>query len=161
MKALIEKLASGNAVFETPDAEISENRIAVELEQGENWRGEISIKGKHGMPVKGIVFSTDNHVSFENNQFYGIHNTVKYVVSSRNMLEGQIISGTISIITTAGDYAIPFAITIKKKEINSSIGNITDLKGFVRLVKNSYDEALILFLSKEFKDFFLRTKIAR
>lgn len=156
MKALIEKLASGNAVFETPDAEISENRIAVELEQGENWRGEISIKGKHGMPVKGIVFSTDNHVSFENNQFHGIHNTVKYVVSSRNMLEGQIISGTISIITTAGDYAIPFAITIKKKEINSSIGNITDLKGFVRLVKNSYDEALILFLSKEFKDFFLR-----
>ena len=33
MKALIDKLASGNAVYETPDAEISENRIAVELEQ--------------------------------------------------------------------------------------------------------------------------------
>ena len=49
MKALIDKLASGNAVYETPDAEISENRIAVELEQGESTYGEIAINGKHGM----------------------------------------------------------------------------------------------------------------
>lgn len=72
MKALIDKLASGNAVYETPDAEISENRIAVELEQGESTYGEIAINGKHGMSVKGIVFSTDNHIEFENNQLMGL-----------------------------------------------------------------------------------------
>lgn len=41
MKTLIEKLASGNAVYETADARISENRIAVELEQGESCRGRL------------------------------------------------------------------------------------------------------------------------
>ena len=56
MKALIDKLASGNAVYETPDAEISENRIAVELEQGESTYGEIAINGKHGMSVKVLFF---------------------------------------------------------------------------------------------------------
>lgn len=156
MKALIDKLASGNAAYEMADAEISENRIAVALEKGESYHDEIMIKGKNGMSVKGVVFSTDSHISFENNQFNGVNNTVKYAVSSKNMYEGQIISGTISIITTAGDYAIPFAITMKKKVINSSIGNINDLAGFVKLVKLSYDEALILFLSKEFKEFFLK-----
>ena len=156
MKALIDKLASGNAVYETPDAEISENRIAVELEQGESTYGEIAINGKHGMSVKGIVFSTDNHIEFENNQFNGINNKVKYVVSSKNMYEGQVISGTISVITTAGDYAIPFGITVKKQVITSSIGEITALTDFVKLVRVSYDEALLLFLSKEFKTYFFK-----
>ncbi len=156
MKALIEKLASGSYVYETPDAEISENRIAVHLETGSSVQGEISIKGKNDQSIKGVVYSTDSHISFENNQFNGVNNTVRYTVTTKNMGEGQICSGTISIVTTAGDYAIPFSITVKKKEIESTIGKIADLKGFVRLVQESYDEALILFLSKEFKEYFLK-----
>lgn len=156
MKALIERLAAGNSVYETPDAEISENRISLNLEMGSSTQGEISIKGKNGKSVKGVVYSTDNHLTFENNQFNGINNTVKYMVSTKNMIEGQICSGTISVVTTAGDYAIPFGITVKKKEIQSTIGNIPDLKAFVKLVQVSYDEALILFLSKEFREYFLK-----
>lgn len=156
MKALIDKLASGNSVYETPDAEISENRIAVELEPGEIFHGEINIQGKNGMSVKGVAFSTDSHLTFENNQFHGISNKVKYTVTGKNMYEGQILSGTISLVTTAGDYAIPFGITIKKRKITSAIGEIEDFEDFIKLVKQSYDEALILFLSKEFKEFFLK-----
>lgn len=142
-----------------PDAEISENRIAVELETDSVANGEISVKGKNGMNVKGVVFSSDSHVTFENNQFNGVNNTVKYIVTSKNLNEGQICSGTISVVTTAGDYAIPFAITVKKKEINSTLGNIADLDDFVKLVQESYDEALILFLSREFKEYFLKDDI--
>lgn len=156
MKALIERLAAGNSVYETPDAEISENRISLNLEMGSSAQGEIKIKGKGQKSVKGVVYSTDNHLTFENNQFNGIDNNVKYIVSTKNMLEGQIISGTISVVTTAGDYAIPFGITVKKKEIQSTMGNIPDLKAFVKLVQESYDEALILFLSKEFREYFLK-----
>lgn len=156
MKALIERLAAGNSVYETPDAEISENRISLNLEMGSSTQGEICIQGKNGKSVKGVVYSTDNHLTFENNQFNGIHNTVKYMVSTKNMSEGQICSGTISVVTTAGDYAIPFGITVKKKEILSTIGNIPDLQAFVKLVQESYDEALILFLSKEFREYFLK-----
>ena len=36
MKTLIEKLALGNAAYETPDAEIEEKRISVELEAGDS-----------------------------------------------------------------------------------------------------------------------------
>lgn len=156
MKALIDKLASGNAVYETPDAEISENRIAACLEADDTVCGEINIKGKNGRNIKGIVISNDNHVTFENNQFNGVNNTVKYVLSSRNMAAGQILSGTIHVITTSGDYAIPFAITVKKKEIQSTVGAVTDLQEFVQLVKRSYDEAILLFLSKVFKEHFLK-----
>lgn len=156
MKALIEKLASGNAVYETADAQISENKIAVELETGDTVEGEISIKGKNGMAVKGIVYSTDSHLSFEYNQFHGVSNKVHYIADGRNLIPGQICSGTISIVTTAGDYAIPFSITVKQKEIDTTIGKITNLEQFVKLVQKSYDEALILFISKDFARFFLK-----
>ena len=157
MKLLMEKLASGNANYETPDVEISENRIAVELCCNETAEGEISIVGKNGLPVKGVAFSTDEHVTFENNQFYGVNNTLHYNISARNLYEGQVCSGTISVITTGGDYAIPFGITIKKSEVLSTNGNVESLKDFVHLVQESYDEALLLFMSKEFRRYFLKT----
>lgn len=156
MKSLMERLATGVSNYETPDAEISENRIALELETGAFAQGEISIRGKGQRSVKGVVFSSDSHITFTNNQFSGINNLVKYTASTKNLREGQICSGTISVVTTAGDYAIPFAITIKKKEIDSTIGKISTLEDFVKLVRESYDEALILFLSKEFKEYFLK-----
>ncbi|MCR5737308.1 MAG: DUF5717 family protein [Eubacterium sp.] len=156
MKLLMEKLASGNAAYETPDVEISENRIAVELHEGECVEGEISVVGKNGLPVKGIAFSTDDHVVFENNQFYGVNNTLHYKISGKNLYEGQVCSGTISVITTGGDYAIPFGITVKKDEITSTTGSINTLQDFLQLVQESYDEALLLFMSKEFRNHFLK-----
>lgn len=156
MKALIERLASGNAVYETADAVISENKITVELETGDTLEGVISIRGKKGMAVKGIVYSTDSHLTFEYNQFNGVMNKVHYIADGRNLIPGQICTGTISIVTTAGDYGIPFSIKVKPKEIDTAIGKITDLEQFVELVQQSYDEALILFISKEFPEFFLK-----
>ena len=159
MKTLIEKLALGNAAYETPDAEIEEKRITVALETDSIAQGSIHIKGKNNMAVKGVVFSTDSHITFENNQFNGINNTVTYTVTSKNMSEGQSCNGTVCIVTTAGDYELPFAISVRKKEIESTIGKIADLKGFVGLVQQSYDEALILFLSKDFQKYFLKGDI--
>lgn len=156
MKALVERLASGASSYETPDAEISENRIAHVLECGESAQGEISINSKNDLSIKGVVYSTDSHIVFSNNQFHGVNNKVRYIVNSDNLYEGQICEGTISVITTGGDYAIPFGITIKKTKIDSTIGEIESLDDFVKLVKESYDEALILFLSKEFREFFLK-----
>lgn len=156
MKALIEKLASGNAEYETADAVISENKITVELETGDTAEGDISIRGKNGMAVKGIVYSTDSHLSFAYNQFYGVTNKVHYIVEGNNLIPGQICTGTISIVTTAGDYGIPFSIKVKPKEIDTAIGKITNLEQFVELVQKSYDEALILFISKDFTEFFLK-----
>ena len=39
MKTLIDKLAAGVSTYEMPDAEVLENRIAVELETGDYKRG--------------------------------------------------------------------------------------------------------------------------
>ena len=155
MKALVEKLASGISVYETPDAEVSENRIMATLECGQVKEGEISIKSKNGLPIKGVATSTDSHIVFENPSCNGCDNQVKYKIVSDNLYPGQILSGTISLVTDAGDFAIPFGITMAEKGIDTMIGEIKDYDGFVKLVRESYDEALIVFLSKEFREFFL------
>ena len=56
MKTLIDKLAAGVSTYEMPDAEVLENRIAVELETGDYKRGELNIKSKNNLPIKGVVF---------------------------------------------------------------------------------------------------------
>ena len=92
MKTLIDKLAAGVSTYEMPDAEVLENRIAVELETGDYKRGELNIKSKNNLPIKGVVFSTDNHITFENNQFNGINNVIRYSVSSKNLSLLQILT---------------------------------------------------------------------
>lgn len=156
MKALVEKLASGVSTYETPDAEVSENRIMVTLECGNTAEGEISVKSKNGLPIKGVATTTNSHVVFPAPSFNGVDNQVKYKIVSDNLYPGQIISGTISLVTDAGDFAIPFGITMSKKGIDTMIGEIKDYDGFVKLVRESYDEALIVFLSKDFKEYFLK-----
>ena len=161
MKALIERLAAGNCTFDTPSAVISENKIDIEIHSDDVYHGEISVVGKENKAVKGIVFSTDSHLSLERESFEGVNNTIKYTVVGNNLLVGQVVTGTVSIITTGGDYAIPFIITIKSRKLTSAIGELETLEDFVELVKKNYDEALILFLSKEFKSVFLKDEYSR
>ena len=161
MKALIERLAAGNCTFDTPSALISENKIDIEIFSDDVYHGEISVVGKDNKPVTGVVFSTDNHLIIDNNSFEGVNNTIKYTVVGTNLLVGQVVTGTVSIVTTGGDYAIPFIITIKSRKIMTAIGEIENLEAFVELVKRNYDEALILFLSKEFRSVFLKDDHAR
>lgn len=156
MKNLIERLAAGVSSYEMPDADVLEKRIAVELETGDYYQGEINIVSKNGLAIKGAVFSTDSHITFENNQFNGVNNIIKYTINSKNFEKGQICTGDISIVTTAGDFGIPFSITVKKKELQSTLGKIGSYDDFLELINKSYDEALILFLSKDFKEYFLK-----
>ena len=156
MKVLMERLASGNVSYEIADALISENKITVELDADETIEGDIAIVGKNSMDIKGIAYSSDSHFVFRYNQFNGIKNRLHYIINGKNLVPNKVCIGKINIITTAGEFEIPFEIKVKEREIVTVIGVLKTLEDFVEYVRTNYDEALILFISKEFSEYFLK-----
>ena len=67
----------------------------------------------------------------------------------KNLVPNKVCIGKINIITTAGEFEIPFEIKVKEREIVTEIGVLKTLEDFVEYVRTNYDEALILFISKE------------
>ena len=152
----MERLASGNVSYEIADALISENKITVELDADETIEGDIAIVGKNSMDIKGIGYSSDSHFVFRYNQFNGIKNRLHYIINGKNLVPNKVCIGKINIITTAGEFEIPFEIKVKEREIVTEIGVLKTLEDFVEYVRTNYDEALILFISKEFSEYFLK-----
>lgn len=151
MKALIERLAIGNVDYETPQANISQDDINIELNIGDTQEGRFSVKSVTGMNIKGVVYSSDSHLRILNGQFLGKDNTVRYEVNTECMHPGEHVEGKIDIVTNAGEFSIPFKINVREENITTTEGVIKDLKDFTRLVQVSYEEAVKLFMSKEFK----------
>lgn len=151
MKTLIEKLATGNADYELPVAEVSQKNIFIEAQTNQIVEGELIVKSKSLKDIKGIAYSSDSHLVLHNSQFLGRENIIKYEVNTDNIAPGDYILGKISIITNAGEFVVNFKITVAPEEILSTEGAITNLDEFTRLVQVSYEEALKMFMSKEFK----------
>lgn len=114
----MERLASGNVSYEIADALISENKITVELDADETIEGDIAIVGKNSMDIKGIAYSSDSHFVFRYNQFNGIKNRLHYIINGKNLVPNKVCIGKINIITTAGEFEIPFEIKVKEREID-------------------------------------------
>lgn len=151
MKTLIEKLAIGNVDYEVPQARISHNSFDMVLAKGEVAFGSFNIRSESNMNIKGVVYSSDYHLKLKNDQFLGKDNTIRFEANTDHLYPGDEIEGKIDIVSNAGEFTVGFKIAVKEENIMSSQGTIKDLKDFTKLVQYNHEEAIKLFMSKEFK----------
>ena len=151
MKALIEKLAIGNVDYEVPKAQISHNSFDMVLAKGEIAYGSFNIRSESNMNIKGVVYSSDYHLKLKNDQFLGKDNTIRFEANTEHLYPGDDVSGKIDIVSNAGEFSVNFNIHVKEENIESSMGPINNLEDFTKLVQYSHEEAIKLFMSREFK----------
>lgn len=151
MKALIEKLAIGNVDYEVPKAQISHNSFDMVLAKGEIAYGSFNIRSESNMNIKGVVYSSDYHLKLKNDQFLGKDNTIRFEANTEHLYPGDDVSGKIDIVSNTGEFSVNFNIHVKEENIESSMGPINNLEDFTKLVQYSHEEAIKLFMSREFK----------
>lgn len=156
MKTLIEKLANGNVEYILPQAKVSDEKIDITVKAGEKNIFEFSIDSVNDRDIKGVVFSTDSRIEVLNNQFFGRHNTIKLYICAKYIEPGTRIEGRIEITSNAGEIKIPCTANVIPVELDTGVGSVNSLKDFMKLVSFDYEEALKLFLSKNFKTFVLK-----
>lgn len=151
MKATIDKLAVGKIEYNTPNIELSVNRIEDTVETGNYFDGNLSISGVNEALVKGVVYSTNSRIEIITPQFNSVHSVIKFSVNTMDICDGEHVKGNICIVSNAGEFVVSIDIKVLDYVIESSIGKIENFFHFTNLVQLNYEEAYKLFVSKDFK----------
>ncbi|MBO5550540.1 MAG: hypothetical protein J5966_01155 [Lachnospiraceae bacterium] len=79
---------------------------------------------------------------------------ISYEIDPSGFDPGTVFKGNISIISNQGEERLPVTLSVVKKKISSSIGQVRNLFHFTNLAKEDFAEAAGLFYSEEAKGIF-------
>ena len=68
MRRRLEQLLNGRFEYEVPHLLLSETEVALTLDEGQNFRGELNIGAEDGRRVKGIVTTDHQRIVLAKNQ---------------------------------------------------------------------------------------------
>ncbi len=161
MKDKLLHFARGNFSNAHAKIHLSKNSINIKTEEGRDYHGSLLIGNDAGISMKGILYSECSHIRFENGQFAGTENCIKYVFSPGRLTAGEKISGEICIISSCGEVSIPVNAEVVVPTVETKESRISNLNEFAEYAKKHPGEAIDIFCSEEFVPVFLYRDINR
>ncbi len=159
MKEVIDKLYLGIIEYDIPVPVISVSEIKLQVNATSVKEGIISITSKNAVPIKGVAYSTHEKFKIISRDFNSTDVVIKYQIDTTYSEKNDRIEGVVNIVTNAGEFNIPFDISVGQNSADTTIGNVKNIFHFTNLVQTSYDEALKLFCSDKFREVFLKDDI--
>ena len=150
MKEKIEKLSKGIFEYELQDILLSDTLIRIKVEAGRVFCGSFLIKNRGGLKMKGILYSSCEHMRLKTTHFVGELNEIFYEFDAVYLQPDKEIKGEISIISDCGEVLLPFQVKVVMPYAMSSLGKIRDLFQLTNLAKINWEEAKAVFVSDEF-----------
>lgn len=154
MKEIIGKILEGNFDYDNGSLDFSCSKLEISLRPGETAEGVFRIFGTEGKPLEGEVFSSDMRMECLTRQFTGSGEEIGYRFCSEELEEGDVVKGEFYVISSQGEYYLPYVVTVEHTQIESSLGSIKNLFHFANLAKVNPGEAVSLFYSPEFSKVF-------
>ena len=107
MKDKVERLAKGIFEYEQPDVLVSEESLSVEVSAGEAFCGKFSVHNRDLSVMKGVLYSSDELLVLEEQQFVGTDNEIRYTVHGEYATPGEVHRGVITIVSEYGEKFTP------------------------------------------------------
>lgn len=154
MQKRLEELALGRCSSHSSVLQFSVEKINFEVVEGADYTGEFFIESVDGTMVKGTIDSTSPRMECHNPRFQGEKIKQTFQFHSEGLVEGDFQKGSFHIISSQGEYDIPFTVSISRNYADSSIGKIKSVFDFANLARNSYEDAVKVFGQPEFMHIF-------
>ncbi len=159
MKEVIDKLYLGIIEYDLPTPIVSVSEIKMKVNAASVKEGIITITSRNSVPIKGVVYSTNEKFKIINRQFNSTEAVIKYVIDTTYSEKNDRIEGVVNIVSNGGEFNVPYDIEVGQTSADTTIGNVKNIFHFTNLVQTSYDEALKLFGSNKFREVFLQDDI--
>ena len=150
MQEVINQILEGNFDYENGSLDFSCTKIELSIQKGQKVEGSFHIYGVPGTFTSGTVLSSDIRMECLNTEFIGTDEDISYCFHGETLEEGDVVKGNFYIISTHGEYYIPFVVMVEHSVLESSIGGIKNLFHFANLAKSNWQEAVKLFYSPKF-----------
>ncbi len=147
----MEKLVSKRG-REQGSLSFSESKIEITLKQDDLYEGYFEIECSDDGVMEGYIYSSSIRMQAGVRFISGNKIAVPYEFDSSGMNQGDVLKGNFMIVSSFGEYILPFAVSISHEVIESSLGSIRNLFHFTNLAKSDWDEAVRVFYSPGFID---------
>lgn len=149
MKERISQIAKGIIGKEPPVFTVTPDKISRKIEAGKSISCDLMIRTRSEFPIKGLVLTSDPHITISCNGFAGYVCRVLLEVRAGLGEEGKNIEGHLTIVTEAGEMEIPYSIPIVSAEgLREELPETVEQ--FARMAQENWKKASDLFLSPLF-----------
>ncbi len=149
-RAVIEKVLEGNTFRRKGSLSFSCPKVEISLKAGESAEGSFTVTGGEGLPLLGIVRTGDIRMKCLTQEFTGSPATIRFSFDSMGLDEGEKARGEFKIISSQGEYTLPYMARVAPKVFETSLGQIKNLFHFANLAKTNWQEAVKVFYSSDF-----------
>lgn len=154
MREIADKLVNGFFEYSTGKLVFSVPKIDENVEAGKIFEGSFTLKSVGETLVSGNIYTSSMRMICRTDYFEDVEKEVKYVFDSTGLEAGDVVKGDIQVVSSAGEYYVPFVFSIVHATIESSLGSIRNLFHFTNQAQINWDEAVSLFYSPEFLQVF-------
>ncbi len=154
MHEIVEKLLNGFFDYDNGKLSFSVSKIEEVIQAGEIYEGSFSIESLDDRPASGNVYTSSMRLVCRVDSFNAKNVNVTFLFDSTGLEPGDTVKGDVQIVSNKGEYYIPFAFSIVRSIVKSSMGNVRNLFHFTNQAQTSWEEAVSLFYSREFMQVF-------
>ena len=155
MRRVIDRCADGFFDYDCGKLLFSTARIEADIPQGQLFEGNFVLSSEDGRDFSATIYTScmrlvcrNDHVEEEPSA------TIRFVFDSTGLEPGDVVKGDIQVVSNAGEYYLPFVISISYGIVQSSLGNVRNLFHFTNQAQVNWDEAVDLFYSSNFPQVF-------
>lgn len=143
MRKRIDEIASGRVTCAGPAVEFSVSQIAIEVLEGEDFQGEVTVRSVNGILIRGTAVSSHPRMECLSGILEGEEAKIQYAFHSEGLRRGDTASGEIFVFCSQGEYRLPFAASVATPYAGS-------LNDFAELARRRWQEARRMFDSSDF-----------
>ncbi len=151
---IVDKLLNGVFDYDNGKLSFSVQRIEETIPAGGMYEGSFTIESMDDLPASGNVYTSSMRLVCRVDSFEAKNVDVTFLFDSTGLEPGDIIKGDVQIVSNKGEYYIPFAFSIVRSIVKSSMGSVKNLFHFTNQAQMSWEEAVALFYSREFLQVF-------
>ena len=103
MKLKEEKsVKTGNDERTKPLVHISVTNLDIEIEEGKVYKDVVLVQSENGVPLQGMVFSTNDKVGIEKPEITGEKTEIPYYFKGKLAVAGNEFEGDLVVLTNGG-----------------------------------------------------------
>ncbi|MDO4188114.1 MAG: DUF5717 family protein [Lachnospiraceae bacterium] len=150
MREIIDKLVDGVFEYDTDKLLFDVQSIEVKLSTKEIHEGTIHITSEENTPVKGFIYSSNMRFVVRETEFNTNDFIVEYIFDPTGLEAGDVVKGDVQIVSSAGEYYLPFEFTILSAAKDSKVSGVRNLFHFTNLAQTDFTEATQIFYTPDF-----------
>ena len=150
LRGIIDKLIDGVFEYDTDKLLFDVQSIEEKLSAKEIYEGELHFASQDGTDVKGFIYSSNMRLVIKETEFNANEFTTGFIFDPTGLEAGDEIKGDIQIVSSAGEYYLPFEFTILSTAKDSRVSGVRNLFHFTNLSQIDFSEATAIFYTPEF-----------